>query len=97
MSEESFADAPESIGWLRAQRTGDTRTVTVRDLLVAMLRLIDRGDIAPDAAVLAIRIPDPEGTGWTLRQRCAGLTSLETVGLLTMAAIDQTTGDDGGA
>jgi hypothetical protein len=49
---ESFADAPLSIGEIRAAKENDGSKWTPRDALVTMLRQIDSGEIAPDGLVI---------------------------------------------
>ena len=52
-STASYADAPTSITEARAQREGDASKWTPRDVLIALLRDIDSGHIAPETLVVA--------------------------------------------
>ncbi len=51
----SFADHPETIGERRADRAENAALWSPRDVLVSVLREIDRGEIAPDALVVVHR------------------------------------------
>lgn len=50
-----YSSAPQSITEIRADREGDMRIWTPRDVLVSTLRALDAGDIAPDALVVIYR------------------------------------------
>lgn len=50
-----YSSARQSITEIRADREGDMRIWTPRDVLVSTLRALDAGDIAPDALVLVYR------------------------------------------
>jgi hypothetical protein len=49
---DSFADFPKSITEIKADKTEDGSIWTPRDALIAMLRKIDAGEIAPQTLVV---------------------------------------------
>lgn len=60
--DENFANHPESITALRAAKEHDGSKWTPRDALIAALRAIDNGVIAPD--MLAIVHAGPRGISY---------------------------------
>lgn len=81
---ENFADAPISLAEARAERQSSATAWGPRDVLVNILRAIDRGEIAPDR--LAVVWADSNADGTRVCYRVATQSLLETVGLLTEAA-----------
>lgn len=69
-AERNFADEPPSITELRGNKTEDGSKWTPRDALVALLREIDRGGVAPDAIVIAYRTNDGSSTQSFFYQAC---------------------------
>lgn len=61
MSDESFKDAPVSIGEVRAEQSGFGSDWTPREALVAALRDLDAEKIAPDALIIGYREPCEDG------------------------------------
>ncbi len=55
---DSFADAPVSLAEHRAGKSHDAKDWTPRDVLVELLRGIDRGEIKPGALLVAYRRED---------------------------------------
>lgn len=53
--DESYADAPESLGHHRAHKTWNAKDWTPRDALVDALRRIDRGELKLDTVVVCMR------------------------------------------
>lgn len=49
---ENFADAPISLGELRSDRSDDAADWTPRDVLVSLLRTIDKGEIDPETLIV---------------------------------------------
>lgn len=54
MTEESYANRPESVREIRAQKNHNSADWAPRDCLVHILRLIDRGEIAPANIVVIV-------------------------------------------
>lgn len=77
---------PDQLAERRAKAANDCRVWTPRDALLAALRDIDSGAIAPTKISIIFQEPGEDGTvnyGWL----AAGVTTLEHVGLLRMASI----------
>lgn len=53
---KSFANEPQSISELRANKTSNGRDWTPRDVLIYLLREIDNGTIKPNACVVFMRL-----------------------------------------
>lgn len=58
---ENFANYPQSITEVRADRESDMRVWSPRDIAVAFLRDIDSGKTNPDAAIIIWRDVDENG------------------------------------
>ena len=71
----SLADA-------RAHKTGDCRDWSVLDVLKAVIRDIESGEIAPDMVMVAMREKDDERNWANFPMYCAGGTTLEIQGLV---------------
>ena len=89
---EDFTQAPISIG----ERKGmdDCRDWTPRELLVYMLRLIDKGELQPDDLVVLFAYKKGNGTVTGMKRSKA--TIREAVALCEIAKFDllsQTSGD----
>lgn len=85
--DESFEHAPLSIGEIRSQRSWKASDWTPREALVQVLRMIDSGEIAPDAITVCWRTKI--GPGETVTgMRLAGPDIHTSLGLLTVAAHD---------
>lgn len=54
---DNFADAPVSVSEIRSDKSTSARDWTPRDVLVSMLRALDRGEIKPEAVVIVYREP----------------------------------------
>lgn len=80
---DNFADAPESIGEIKAFKKHDFREWSVRDLLVYRLRQIDSGEIKPTGGMLVLRTEEAGSTCTHLSR--AGLDTCEAVGALEFA------------
>jgi hypothetical protein len=59
---ENFSNAPTSIAELRAHKAEDARKWTPRDVLVSLLRDIDKGEIAPDQLVVCMSRDNEDGS-----------------------------------
>ena len=59
---DNYSDAPQSITEIRAERDGDMRIWSPRDVLVAALRSLDSGQINPDAMVIVYRDCHPDNS-----------------------------------
>lgn len=79
---DSFADAPVSISELRSNKTDRARDWTPRDVLISLLRDIDRGEVKIDIMVvcMAQRIPGESVT--TDYRNCGAANLLESTGLV---------------
>lgn len=80
-----FSGYPKSIAEKRADKAGDGRLWTPRDLLIALLREIDEGDIKAEHMVVCFdRSEEREGRETRLLSyRAAGVRSRhEAVGLI---------------
>ena len=84
-SNGSFADHPKSIGELRAERSGHAKDITVREMLIELLRDIDSGACPmPDFAVICMARRSPgQDTVMLTSERVGGKQNpLEVYGLL---------------
>lgn len=81
---ENFADHPKTIGQLRADRSGHAKDLTVREMLIELLRDIDSGEIeTPDFAVVCFAKRIDASTAIGTSERVGGVqTPLEVFGLL---------------
>lgn len=85
MTDESFADAPLSIGEIRADKGGDAAAITPREMLISLLRAIDKGKKVTDM-VVCYRYDEEDGErgGWSQSTK----NSFVTLGLLKMTSDD---------
>ena len=51
--DESYADTPVTLGEIRADRQESAAAWSSRDVLIQVLRMIDRGECDPDTLVVA--------------------------------------------
>ena len=58
---DDFTNYPVSISERRAEQEHDASKWTPRDILINLLREIDRGNISPDALVCVYRFTDEDG------------------------------------
>lgn len=80
--EENFADHPVSLGEHRANVSEDGRLWTPRDMLIALLREIDRGELAEiDGLVITIGYRHEDGLR-SVGYRSQGLNRDEMIGVL---------------
>lgn len=67
---DNFAEHPISLTEARSNKSQDASDWTPRDALIALLRRIDRGEVAPEALVVVFRhpgdVPGAVQTGWTV-------------------------------
>lgn len=82
---ESFADAPSTVGELRAHRDGTGSAWSPRDVLVNLLREIDSGQIKPTAMVLTMSVETADG-GIGHAYRNATPNNFVALGLLSRCA-----------
>lgn len=87
MADETFSDAPFSFGEMRAE-SGDARSWTPRDLLVHLLRKIDRGEFDPKIMSVVYKLEDAKTALTCCGSRHAQGTLYERVGLLQTAIHD---------
>ncbi len=71
---------PINLNVERAQRTGDFREMTVRDLLEDMIR--EAEEYGWDRIVVAVSRPEMADGNFMVDMRCAGCTTLEARGLM---------------
>lgn len=83
---DNYADAPMSIGELKSSRHDDCRMITERELLVEILRGIDRGEIKPDGLMI-IWQTKREGN-FMAKARRSNLTVLESCGIMEVVKYD---------
>jgi hypothetical protein len=82
-----FADAPRTLGEVRADKTRKAHDWSPRDMLVQLLREIDSGTVATEHMVIVMRVPNDDGKpGFQTDARRAGGDCLIALGLLTMAS-----------
>lgn len=79
---DNYADAPKSIGELRADKEGDMSKWTPRDVLVSLLRDIDSGVVDPFELVVCFRYKR-DGNGFSDHLK-SGTSAVALVGLLDM-------------
>ena len=63
LDDESFAGAPQTVGEIRSDKSKSARDWTPRDVLVSLLREIDRGEVVPTDLVLFFREDPLPGSG----------------------------------
>lgn len=84
---ETYANHPQSITEIRADKAEDGTKWLPRDVLISMLRDIDSGAIeAPQVIFIAYGVRDPDGATRTAFRQ-AGTSSWETLGLLEAAKL----------
>lgn len=83
--DEDYSNHPVGIGELRAHREGNT-SWTPREALIACLREIDSGVIAPNKLIVMCATETPEIT--KLDKFYSGVTTLELYGLFELAKLD---------
>lgn len=84
-----FSKHPLSITELRAERTGNADSWTVRDALIKLLREIDDGGEAAQASMIVIAIGARAGNGAAARGIIAGTNNhFEAIGLMHQIAHD---------
>ncbi len=79
---ESFADEPRSITDIKADKSGNAADWTPRDALIDVLRMIDRGDIAPQTLFVGWSEVNSQGDKITTDYRNSAPTGVHTMGLL---------------
>jgi hypothetical protein len=82
---ENFKDAPTSINEARATKEDDCRHLTPRDVLIAILRRIDAGELNPTQLAVVYAVEEARNTLTAIR-RTGAVT--ETVGMLEIAKFD---------
>jgi hypothetical protein len=65
LTPDNFADAPLSVGEIRATKERDGSKWSPRDVLIETLRLIDSGELDLDVCVVCWRTKDDGGISWT--------------------------------
>jgi hypothetical protein len=84
---DSFADAPKSIGELRAARSGDAKDISTREVLIQLLRDIDSGKM-PEPDFMVITMARRTDNGILATEWVGGIqNSLEVYGLLMRSAV----------
>lgn len=58
---EDFSNHPMSLAEVKAEREYSSRAWTARDVLIAMLRDIDSGELKVDACCVAFSVVDDKG------------------------------------
>lgn len=80
--DESFADAPETIADLKSEKTDLASDWTPRDMLIKLLRAVDRGELKAEAMVVAWYVPGKDQAGVVPTFMCAGgRGALDLIGL----------------
>jgi hypothetical protein len=88
MEPETFAEVPVSLSEARAEREGSFKHMAPRDVLVQMLRAIDRGELKPVTVLVVFKTEPKENMVLCGLRRSGGVTIYEQVGLLHTAAHD---------
>ncbi len=83
---ENFKDHPKSIGELKSDRTEDCKDWAPRDVLIDVLRNIDKGKISPSTLVVAWT-EIKEGRNGKGHFRVSSPDALVTMGLLQTTMI----------
>ena len=84
---ENFADHPLTIGEIRAEREKSGAAWSPRDVLIELLRMIDRGDVAPDVLFVAYSQEMEPGARRTSFS-CAGKDPSLTLGCIERAKFE---------
>lgn len=85
MSETTnFADAPQTIGEARSDRSHSAADWSPRDLLINLLREIDRGELAPTALVVMYGWPDDRPGVRNVSYSTSSPDTLTTHGLVAL-------------
>ena len=93
MTSVNFAEAPTSISELRSGKTGSSSDWTPKDILIAMLRRIDRGEIDLHRLVLCYsHSPDDKENTEVVGFRSSGKGALTNLGLLDFVKYQMITG-----
>jgi|GEM_PF-6812066 len=83
---ENFKDHPQSIGERRSEDAGNGALWTPREAMIHVLRLIDSGEIKPEALVVCWSESDDKPGVKTTKFRASAPDPVTSVGLLTMIA-----------
>lgn len=83
---DNFADAPVSLAEHRADANWSGMDWTARDMLIQLLRSIDRGEIKIGGCIVAFQQLDEDGTHASSHFRAAQTTLPLALGLLARAS-----------
>ena len=81
MTDGDFSAYPKTLGEARAAKNGHADDWAPRDLLIALLREIDSGEVDIDALVISFRQRKPDGN-YTGHFRVASPDPFVSIGLL---------------
>jgi hypothetical protein len=73
-----FSNHPVSIAEVKSNRSNNAREIPTRDLLIELLRQIDKGEVELNAVVIGM-----QHTNGDVGFRCASPSFLTTLGILT--------------
>ncbi len=79
---ESYANEPQSIGEIRANKDSECAKQTPRDALIALLRRIDAGELKTERLIVCHDERFPDGNMSTHYEAGGKLTYYESLGLL---------------
>lgn len=79
---ESFAEEPRSITDIKANKSGNAADWTPRDALIDVLRMIDKGEIAPQTLFIGWSEVNEKGDKISTDYRNSAPTGVHTMGLL---------------
>lgn len=82
---EDFANAPQTIGEIRSNKTANGADWTPRETLIALLRSIDKGEIKPNALIAVWGEIGADGRG-RIDFNVSAPNICVTLGLLSRAA-----------
>jgi len=91
---ETFADHPVSLAEIKSDRSRSAKDWTPRDALIAVLRLIDRGELHPDVLVISFREKHADGET-TTGYRSASPDGHTSIGVLAYVTMQIASGADG--
>lgn len=70
--DESFANAPVTVADLKSEKTNLARDWKPRDMLIKLLRQIDRGELKPEAMIAMWYVPGKNNGAVVPTFMCAG-------------------------
>lgn len=82
-NDDDFSNFPESVAERRSDLTRNAADWTPRDVLIALLRAMDKGEVNPSSLICCTARREEEQGAVTVMYYASSPNKLETLGLLT--------------